>query len=89
MEEGAYGWITINYLLEGLIKVTNGFPVVMENLQHFLLFQKTSLNPIYKLFSSWGPKDVSTSTRISDIAIFWGTFCPHYLGFNRTTQTHT
>jgi len=29
---------------------------------------------IYKLFSSWGPKYVPTRTRISDIAIFVGTY---------------
>jgi len=27
---------------------------------------------IYKLFSSWGPKNVNTRTRILDIAIFVG-----------------
>lgn len=26
MEEGAYGWVTINYVLEGLIKVSSNMP---------------------------------------------------------------
>jgi len=34
---------------------------------------------IYKLFSSWGPKYVPTRTRISDIAIFVGTYSMIYL----------
>ncbi len=34
----------------------------------------------------WG---LSTRIRILDIAIFVGTFCPHNVGFTRTTHTHT
>jgi len=45
---------------------------------------------IYKLFSSWGPENVPTRTRIWDIAIFVGTFCPNKLGITKThTYTHT
>ncbi len=54
-----------------------------------LHFQKTSLSLIYKLVSSWGPKNVPTRTRILDIAILVGTFCPHNVGFTWTTHTHT
>ncbi len=51
---------------------------------------KTSLSLIYKLVSSWGPKNVPTRTRILDIAILVGTFCPHNVGFTRPhTHTHT
>ncbi len=46
-----------------------------------LHFQKTSLSLIYKLVSSWGPKNVPTRTRILDIAIVVGTFCPHNVGY--------
>ncbi len=49
---------------------------------------KTSLSLIYKLVSSWGPKNVPTRTRILDIAILVGTFCPHNVGFTRP-HTHT
>ncbi len=49
---------------------------------------KTSLSLIYKLVSSWGPKNVPTRTRISDIAILVGTFCPHNVGFT-SPHTHT
>uniref|UniRef100_A0A8C2GPL3 Ectonucleoside triphosphate diphosphohydrolase 8 n=1 Tax=Cyprinus carpio TaxID=7962 RepID=A0A8C2GPL3_CYPCA len=30
MEEGAFGWITINYLIESFIKVNNGFPTLVK-----------------------------------------------------------
>jgi len=51
-------------------------------------FQNTSLL-IYKLFSSWGPKNVPTRTIISDIATLWGHFVSHNVRLTRTTHTHT
>jgi len=40
------------------------------------MFQKNIIvYNLYKLFSSCGPKNVPTRTRISDIAIYVGTFC--------------
>ncbi len=51
---------------------------------------KTSLSLIYKLVSSWGPKNVPTRTRILDIAILVGTFCPHNVGYTRPhTHSHS
>jgi len=44
---------------------------------------------IYMLFFLMGTKNVPTRTRISDIAIFVETFCPHNVGLARRTQTHT
>jgi len=43
---------------------------------------------IYKLFSTWGPKNFHTRTRISDIAICVWSFCLHNVGFT-TEATHT
>jgi len=68
-------------------------PTHHRKLSAFLHFQKTyflMILLIYKLFSSWGPKNVSTRTRILDIAISVGTFSPHNVpGKHTHTHTHT
>jgi len=60
---------------------------ITENFLGFYIFKKTFLSMIYKPFSLWGPKKFPTRTRIMDIAIFVGTFCPNYVGFTRP-DTH-
>ena len=84
--------VFILYKLYILSPYTAPVPKPTHHRRHsaFLHFQTTSLSVIYKLISSWGPKNVPTRTRISDIAILVGTFCPHNVGFTRPhTHTHT
>lgn len=42
---------------------------------------------IYMQFSSWVPKNILTRSKMSDITILVGPFCPHNMGFTRTTHT--
>ncbi len=81
----------ILYKLYILSPYTAPIPKPNHHRRHsaILHFQKTSLSLIYKLVSSWGPKNVPTRTRILDIAIVVGTFCPHNVGYTWTTHTHT
>ncbi len=83
--------VFILYKLYILSPYTAPIPKPNHHRRHsaILHFQKTSLSLIYKLVSSWGPKNVPTRTRILDIAILVGTFCPHNVGFTWTTHTHT
>ncbi len=83
--------VFILYKLYILSPYTAPIPKPNHHRRHsaILHFQKTSLSLIYKLVSSWGPKNVPTRTRILDIAILVGTFCPHNVGFTWTTRTHT
>ncbi len=83
--------VFILYKLYILSPYTAPIPKPIHHRRHsaILHFQKTSLSLIYKLVSSWGPKNVPTRTRILDIAIVVGTFCPHNVGFTWTTHTHT
>ncbi len=75
--------VFILYKLYILSPYTAPIPKPNHHRRHsaILHFQKTSLSLIYKLVSSWGPKNVPTRTRILDIAILVGTFCPHNVGF--------
>ncbi len=75
--------VFILYKLYILSPCTAPIPKPNHHRRHsaILHFQKTSLSLIYKLVSSWGPKNVPTRTRILDIAILVGTFCPHNVGF--------
>ncbi len=75
--------VFILYKLYILSPYTAPIPKPNHHRRHsaILHFQKTSLSLIYKLVSSWGPKNVPTWTRILDIAILVGTFCPHNVGF--------
>ncbi len=59
------------------------------NFLHFLITFFFFFCLIYKLVSSWGPKNVPTRTRISEIAIFVVAFFPHNVGCTRTTHTYT
>ncbi len=52
-----------------------------------LRFSKTSFYMIYKLVSSWGPKNVSTRSKLTGITILVGTFGPHNVINTRYTQT--
>ncbi len=62
------------------------FPDIMFSIAlHLNLTKNFILYTIYKLVSSWGPKNVPT--RISDIVIFVGIFYLHNIGFTRTTHT--
>ncbi len=83
--------VFILYKLYILSPCTAPIPKPNHHRRHsaILHFQKTSLSLIYKLVSSWGPKNVPTRTRILDIAILVGTFCPHNVGFTWTTHTNT
>ncbi len=83
--------VFILYKLYILSPYTAPIPKPNHHRRHsaILHFQKTSLSLIYKLVSSWGPKNVPTRTRILDIAIVVGTFCPHNVGYTWTTHTHT
>ncbi len=83
--------VFILYKLYILSPYTAPIPKPNHHRRHsaILHFQKTSISLIYKLVSSWGPKNVPTRTRILDIAILVGTFCPHNVGFTWTTHTHT
>ncbi len=83
--------VFILYKLYILSPYTAPIPKPTHHRRHsaILHFQKTSLSLIYKLVSSWGPKNVPTRTRILDIAIVVGTFCPHNVGYTWTTGTHT
>ncbi len=82
--------VFILYKLYILSPYTAPIPKPNHHRRHsaILHFQKTSLSLIYKLVSSWGPKNVPTRTRILDIAILVGTFCPHNVGFTWTTHTN-
>ncbi len=82
--------VFILYKLYILSPCTAPIPKPNHHRRHsaILHFQKTSLSLIYKLVSSWGPKNVPTRTRILDIAILVGTFCPHNVGFTWTTRMH-
>ncbi len=73
----------ILYKLYILSPYTAPIPKPNHHRRHsaILHFQKTSPSLIYKLVSSWGPKNVPTRTRILDIAIVVGTFCPHNVGY--------
>ncbi len=75
--------VFILYKLYILSPYTAPIPKPNHHRRHsaILHFQKTSLSLIYKLVSSWGPKNVPTRTRILDIAIVVGTFCPHNVGY--------
>ncbi len=75
--------VFILYKLYILSPYTAPLPKPNHHRRHsaILHFQKTSLSLIYKLVSSWGPKNVPTRTRILDIAIVVGTFCPHNVGY--------
>ncbi len=75
--------VFILYKLYILSPYTAPIPKPNHHRRHsaILHFQKTSLSLIYKLVSSWGPKNVPTWTRILDIAIVVGTFCPHNVGY--------
>ncbi len=75
--------VFILYKLYILSPYTAPIPKPNHHRRHsaILHFQKTSLSLIYKLVSSWGPKNVPTRTRILDITILVGTFCPHNVGF--------
>jgi len=45
---------------------------ITDNFLHIYSFKKRNIvGIIYTLFSSWGPKNVPTRTRISDIAILY------------------
>ncbi len=81
--------VFILYKLYILSPYTAPIPKPNHHRRHsaILHFQKTSLSLIYKLVSSWGPKNVPTRTRILDIAILVGTFCPHNIGFTWTIST--
>ncbi len=83
--------VFILYKLYILSPYTAPIPKPNHHRRHsaILHFQKTSLSLIYKLVSSWGPKNIPTRTRILDIAILVGTFCPHNVGFTWTTHTQT
>ncbi len=63
--------VFILYKLYILSPYTAPIPKPTHHRRHsaILHFQKTSLSLIYKLVSSWGPKNIPTRTRISDIAI--------------------
>ncbi len=75
--------VFILYKLYILSPYTAPIPKPNHHRRHsaILHFQNTSLSLIYKLVSSWGPKNVPTRTRILDIAIVVGTFCPHNVGY--------
>jgi len=81
--------ILIFILYKLYILSPNPKPANHRTLSVLLHFQKTLHSMNYKLFSSWGPKHFLTRTRIFNIAIFAGTFCPYNVWFTLATHTHT
>ncbi len=61
-------------------------PLNLRDTQNFLHFQLFCM--IYKLISSWGPKNIPIRLKFTGITIRVGTFGPHNVG-HTSTQTHT